>query len=58
MKKFLNVPKRETPELKVVWELEVTATKVKLTEASTVHTIAIGACYDLFRQRLADDPQE
>ena len=57
MKKFLKVPKRETPELKVVWELEVTATKVKLKEADTVLAIAIGACYDLFRQLPADDPQ-
>ncbi len=57
MKKFLKVPKREAPELKVVRELEVAATRVKLMEASTVHVIAIGACYDLFRQLLADDPQ-
>ena len=57
MKKSLKVPKREAPELKVVQELEVAATKVKLKEASTVHTIAIGACYGLFRQLLADDPQ-
>ena len=56
MKKFLKVPKRETLELKVVQELEVAATKVKLTEASTVHAIATRACYDLFRQLLADGP--
>ena len=37
--------------------LEVAATKVKLTKANAVHAIAIGACYDLFRQLLADDPQ-
>ena len=43
MKKFLKVPKRETPELKVVRELEVTATKVKLTKASAVQAIAFGA---------------
>ena len=52
MKKFLKVPKRETPELKVVQELEVTATKVKLKEADAVHAIAIGAFYDLFCQLL------
>ncbi len=57
MKKFIRVPKRETPELKLVPELEVTATKVKLTEASAEHVILIGACYDLFCQLLADDPQ-
>jgi hypothetical protein len=43
MKKFLKVPKRETPENKVARELEVTATKVKLTKASAVHTTTIGA---------------
>ena len=42
-KKFLKVLKRDTPGLKVAQELEVTVTKVKLTEASTVHTIAIWA---------------
>jgi hypothetical protein len=50
IKKFLKVPKKETPENKVIWELEVAATKVKLAEASTVHATAIKACYDLFRQ--------
>ena len=57
MKKFLKVPKKETPENKVTRELEVSVTKVKLAEASAVHMTAIGACYDLFRQLLADDPQ-
>jgi hypothetical protein len=57
MRKFLNVLKRETQELKVARELELTATKVKLMEANAVHAIAIRACYDLFRQLLADDPQ-
>jgi hypothetical protein len=57
MKKFLKVPKKETPENKVVRELEVVATKVKLTEASSVHATPIEACYDLFRQLLMDDPQ-
>jgi hypothetical protein len=58
MKKFLKVPKKETPENKVTQELEVLATKVKLAEATTIHAIAYGACYDLFRQLLADDPQD
>ena len=57
MKKFLKVPKRETPENKVARELEVAATKVKLTKASMVHGTSSGACYDLFRQLHADDPQ-
>jgi hypothetical protein len=57
MKKFLKVPKKETPESKVTRELDIAATKVKLAEASAVHATAIGACYDLFRQLLADDPQ-
>ena len=49
MKKFLKVPKKETPENKVIRELEVAATKVKLAEASVVHATAIKFCYDLFR---------
>ena len=57
LKKFLKVPKKETPEQKVTWDLEVTAAKVKATEANTVHVIAIGACYNLFHQLLADDPK-
>ncbi len=57
MRKFLKVSKRETPEQKVTRELEVTATKMKAAEAHTVHVIAISACYDLFHQLLADDPQ-
>ena len=51
------LPKKVTPEQKVTRELEVTATKVKLMEANAVHAIAVGACYDLFCQLLADDPQ-
>ena len=58
MKKFLKVSKKETPENKVTRELEVAATKVKLTEATAIHAIAIQACYDLFCQLLADDPQD
>jgi hypothetical protein len=56
MKKFLKVPKKETAENKVTQELEVAATKVKLVEATGMHAIVIQACYDLFRQLLADDP--
>jgi hypothetical protein len=58
IKKFLKVPKKETPENKVTQELEVGATKVKLAEATAIHAIAIQACYDLFCQLLADDPQD
>jgi hypothetical protein len=58
MKKFLKVPKRETAENKVRRELEVAATKVKLAEATAIQAIAIQACYDLFRQLLADDPRD
>ena len=56
MKKFLKVPKKESAENKVTRELEVAATKVKLAEATVIYAIAIQACYDLFRQLLADDP--
>jgi hypothetical protein len=48
MKKFLKVPKKETPENKVIQKLEVMATKVKLAEATAINAIAIQACYDLF----------
>ncbi len=58
LKKFLKVPKREALENKVTRELEVAATKVKLKEATEIHAIAIQACYDLFRQLLADDPRD
>ena len=58
MKKFLKVPKRETAENKVKRELEVVANKVKLEKATAIQAIAIQACYDLFRQLLANDPQD
>jgi hypothetical protein len=58
MKKFLKVPKKESAENKVTRELEVAATTVKLAEATVIHTITIQACYDLFRQLLADDLQD
>ena len=58
MKKFLKVSKKETPDNKVVRELENAATKLKLAEASTVHVTIFEACYDLFHQLLADDPQD
>ena len=57
LKKFLKVPKKNTAEQKATRELEATVAKVKATEANAVHAIAIGACYDLFRQLLADDHQ-
>jgi hypothetical protein len=31
---------------------------VKLVEATAIHAIAFQACYDLFRQLLADDPRD
>ena len=45
-------------ENKVRRELELAATKVTLEEATAIHAIAIQACYDLFRQLLADDPHD
>jgi hypothetical protein len=56
LKKFLKVPKRETLEQKVTRELEAIPAKVKAMEANAVQPIAIGACYDLFCELLADDP--
>ncbi len=58
MKKFLRVPKKETTENKVTRELEVAAAEVKLAEVTAIHAIPIQACYDLFRQLLADDPRD
>jgi hypothetical protein len=42
----------------VTREVELAATKVKLVEVTAIHTIAIQACYDLFRQLLADHPSD
>ena len=57
-KKFSKVSKKEVAENKVTREVELASTKVKLVEAIAIHTIAIQACYDLFRQLLADDPHD
>jgi hypothetical protein len=57
-KKFSKAPKKEVAENKVMWEVELAATKVKLVEANAIHAIAIQACYDLFRQLLEDDPRD
>ena len=57
-KKFSKAPKKEVAENKVTREDELAATKVKLVEATTIHAIAIQACYDLFRKLLADDPHD
>ncbi len=57
-KKFSKAPKKELAENKVTREVELATTKVKLAEAAAIHAIAIQACYDLFRQMLADDPRD
>ncbi len=57
MKKFSKAPKKELAENKVIREGEFAATKLKLGEATTIHAIAIQACYDLFRKLLGDDPR-
>ena len=57
-KKFLKVPKEESAEQKAERELEVTAAKVRSSEAHAKHATAIvGACYDMFHQLLVDEPQ-
>ena len=58
LKKFSKVPKKEVKENKVAREVELAATKVKLVEATAIHTITIQACYDLFCQLLTDDPPD
>ncbi len=57
-RKFLKIPKKKAAENKVMRELEVATTMVRLVEATPIHAIAIQACYDLFRQLLADDPHD
>jgi hypothetical protein len=58
LKKFSKAPKRELVENKVIREVELADTKVKLVEATAIHAIVIQACYDLFRKLLADDPRD
>ena len=58
LKKLLKVFKRETAENKLERKLEVDATNVKLGKVTTIHAIAIQACYDLFCQLLADDSRD
>ena len=57
-KKFCKALKKELAKNKMTKEVELAATKVKLVEATAIHSIAIQACYDLFRQLLADDPRD
>ena len=56
-KKPSKVPKKESVEQKAERKLELAACKVKSAEAYAKHAKAIGVCYDLFRQLLADEPQ-
>jgi hypothetical protein len=56
MKKLSKVPKREATGDKVTREEDLAITKLELEEATSVHAVAIQACYDLFRKLLADDP--
>ncbi len=58
LKKFSKAPKKELTENKVTREVELATTRVKLAEVTAIHTVAIQACYDLFRQLLADDPRD
>ncbi len=48
LKKFLKVPKKETPKQKVTWELEVAAAKVKATEANAVLRLLLGPAMTCF----------
>ena len=57
LKKHSKVPKKESTEQKAEQELEVTAAQMGSAEAHAKHATANGACYDLFRQLLADEPQ-
>jgi hypothetical protein len=57
-KKFSKAPKKELAGNKVTREEALAATKLKLAEATAIHTTAIQACYDLFRKLLADYPRD
>ena len=51
-----KVPKRESVEQKAERKLELVAANTRLVEAKVEHNSRIQACYDLFRQLLADKP--
>ena len=55
--KLHMAPKNESTNAKAEQELEVTAAKNRLREAKVKMGSAIGACYNLFHQLLADKPQ-
>ena len=57
VKKLQKVPKNESMSENAERELEVTAAELRFTEAKAEYATAIGVCYDLFRQLLADKPQ-
>ena len=57
VKRHSKVPKRESVEQKAERKLELVAANTQLVEAKVEHGSTIGACYDLFRQLLADEPQ-
>ena len=57
VKRHSKVPKRESVEQKAERKLELVAANTRLVEAKVEHGSAIGACYDLFHQLLADEPQ-
>jgi hypothetical protein len=57
VKKYSKVPKKKSVEQKTEHELEVLTANLMLTEANAEMGCVIGACYNLFCQLLADDPQ-
>ena len=57
LKKPSKVPKKESADEKAERKLELAVTKLRSSEAYAEHASAIGVCYDLFRQLLADKPQ-
>jgi hypothetical protein len=57
VKKLSKIPKKESADEKAERELEVVATNLTFAEAKDEYNSAIGACYDLFLQLLADEPQ-
>ena len=57
LQKPSKVPKKESADEKAERKLELAAAKLRSSEAYVEHASAIGVCYDLFCQLLADEPQ-
>ena len=57
VKKLFKFPKKESKEANAEQEIKLVATDLRFAEANVGYGSAIGACYDLFCQLLAEEPQ-